>query len=460
LAPDSAPPPDEDDPTLPTDPVKRKLVLERRRRMALPIQLAIVGRPNVGKSTLVNQLLGEERVMAGPLPGLTRDVTAVDMTHKGRTVRLVDTAGMRRWGAWDLTTPLEGLAVGAAKKALAMANVVALVVDGSGGLEAGLRNERPDFSRKQREGETQPQQPPVPQREPTHPNAMRGRATRVADDHGREIGAGMTRQDLAIAEQVVDEGRALVVVVNKVDALLNKSPVVAHVRKQLDMMHQCQGTEVVPVSALRGLGMGGFFPAILRTYDRWNARVTTSDLNRWLGLVMRHHPPPAAVRIVKTKDGKSETQRVAYKLKYLTQINTRPPTFCLFVNRKGLPEAYQRYLVNALRDEFNMRGVPIRLTVKVPENPHLRSGGKGATNRRTSLTKHTRTSWGERVSKHANNGAQGSKRHDSKDDDRRKRADTRGRDARGGREDRKRTGRPAAVSASSGDKRTSSPIRR
>lgn len=324
-------------------PAAARLIAAREERAASGvIHLAVVGRPNAGKSTLVNFLLGEDRLLTGPTAGLTRDPVPVEISHSGRTIRLVDTAGMRRWGAWDLSTPLEGEAVGAAKKVIDRANVVVLVVDASGGAEAGLQDVTPAAAAAARaasaaaaaggEGRsggrgravrrgavaapsssssaTAPAMPPLPHSSLVPPT-------------------GLTRQDLAIAEQVLREGRGLVIVLNKIDAVTDARAALEMVRAQVDGMHHSKGVEVVPVSALRGGGMGGVLPAALRTFARWNRRVSTGMLNRWLALTMRHHPPPAAPAAAGAK-GKAGP----LKLKFLTQINARPPTFALFANRK------------------------------------------------------------------------------------------------------------------------------
>jgi GTPase len=355
--------------------------------------------------------------MAGPTPGLTRDAVTVELPPlpDGRLVRLVDTAGMRRWGSWDLTTPLEGAAVGLAKKALERAHVVALVVDGSAGAPAGLTHDRPVFQRPTPGGAAAAAAPT---------NRRQGRAADA--DAASVTGWGLTRQDLAIAEQVLDEGRGLVVVLNKTDAVADKAAVVAAVRRQLDGMHQGAGVEVVATSALRGGGVGGLLPAVLRTYDAWNVRVPTGKLNAWLRLTARHHPPPSVTLPGRTRPGRdgaptTSTRSVHLRMKYLTQTTARPPTFALFANRAtreccvqvtvpvwesvaaplplsvivclthlnsptprplpfslllllAVPENYSRFLVNALRREFGLGGVPLRLVVRSAANPYTAAG--------------------------------------------------------------------------------------
>lgn len=336
--------------SLPSDPSKRAAVLERLQRADGTVQLAIVGRPNVGKSTLVNQLAGTDRVLSGPTPGLTRDPVAVELRHGDRSIRLVDTAGMRRWGPWDLSTPLEGLAVGAARKALERANVVVLVVDGSGGSAAGLTHAPITFKQPQQPQQGQGQSGAKVEKlaklslaasgaSATASAVMAGEAKpRVSRLPGLWGGAvGMTNQDLTIAQQVLEEGRALVVALNKVDAAPDKAEAVKAVEGQLEAMQLGKGTPVVPLSALDGSGIAKLLPTVLRSYDRWNTRVGTGRLNAWLQLVLRHHPPPSVSRTVSWKrvggTGTAKVTSVPLRLKYATQVTTRPPTFTIFANR-------------------------------------------------------------------------------------------------------------------------------
>ena len=330
--------------SLPADAVKRRHVEERLARWADgPIALAVVGRPNAGKSTLVNALLGSERVLAGPTPGLTRDAVAVDLPlPDGRTCRLVDTAGMRRAGAGALTTQLEGAAVGLAKRALQRAHVVALVVDGSAGAPAGLTHERPSFGRRERgeEEEAGAAGRSIEGRERALESARAQSGGGGGGGGGGVTGWALTKQDMVIAEQVLEEGRALVVVINKVDALSARAGVIATAERQLEGMHQGAGVPVVAMSALRGGGVSRLMPAVLRAYDRWNQRISTGRLNTWLRLLARHHPPPATSIPGRTRPGQdgaptTATRVVPLRLKYLTQTTARPPTFALFSNRKN-----------------------------------------------------------------------------------------------------------------------------
>jgi ribosome-associated GTPase EngA len=381
------------------------------------IHLAVVGRPNVGKSTLVNQLLGHARCLVGPTPGLTRDaVEGVLPLPGGGALRLVDTAGMRRAGASDFTTPLEGLATGQAKRALALANVVALVADGSGGAAAGLSVAPMQFYRGVGAygGARSLLNAPA--------DAVAAAAERVAGAAGQApAGAlvprasraqrapglagrvfGLTRQDLAIAAQVISEGRGLVVVVNKCDAAGAgvAAGVARVVRAQLDRLPDAKGAAVVPVSALRGAGVGELLPAVRATYAAWCSRVPTGRLNAWLALVMRRSPPPSIARSVRRGAGAvgrrargaasgggggggggggasggdgdafAAAAPLPLRIKYITQVNSRPPTFAAFVNHAArFPETYKRFLVNSLREEFALWGVPVRLLLRTRENP-------------------------------------------------------------------------------------------
>jgi GTP-binding protein len=268
-----------------------------------PLQLAVVGRPNVGKSTLINRLLGDERVLTGPEAGTTRDAVATAWRWQGRAVRLIDTAGMRRRA--KVEEKLEKLSVGDALRAIRFAEAVVLVVDAVAGLE---------------------------------------------------------KQDLTIAELVEDEGRALVLAVNKWDLVENKSAASRLIRDRLERsLPQLSGVPVVALSARSGAGVAKLMPAVLACHAAWNKRIATPVLNRWLAHLQERHPPPLV-----------SGRRL--RLRYMTQVNTRPPTFALFASKPGdLPEAYRRYLVNLMREEFDLPGVPIRVMLRKGENPY---GGK------------------------------------------------------------------------------------
>jgi len=267
-----------------------------------PLQLAIVGRPNVGKSTLVNRLLGQERVLTGPEPGITRDAIAVDWDWQGRPIRLVDTAGMRRRPRVE--GRLEQLSVADTLRAVRFAGTVVLVLDALQPLE---------------------------------------------------------KQDLTIASLVADEGRALVLGLNKWDAVAPRKEALAQVRDRLERsLPQLHGITLVPVSALAGEGLDGLMEAVFAADEVWNRRVPTGALNRWLAAIQEHHPPPLA-------GGRR------LRLRYITQVNTRPPTFALFASKPGeLPDSYRRYLVNNLRGAFDLPGVPIRMMLRKGDNPYAR----------------------------------------------------------------------------------------
>ncbi len=264
------------------------------------LRLAIVGRPNVGKSTLLNRLIGDARVIVGPEPGLTRDSIAVRWDYEGRTVELADTAGLRRRAKVDAA--LEKLSAADAGRTLGRAAVALTVLDA-----------------------TEP----------------------------------VGRQDLAIAARAVEEGRAVVVVVNKADLSADRAACARAVRERLDTaLPQARGVDAILCSALTGAGTERIMPAVLAAFERWNRRIPTSPLNRWLADARTRHPPPRAA------GGQ-------VKVRYITQVKARPPTFALFVNRPaGLPESYRRYLVNGLREEFGFAGTPLRLMLRGGENPY------------------------------------------------------------------------------------------
>ncbi len=407
--------------------VKAAVAARLSRSASGVIHLAVVGRPNSGKSTLVNQLLGRARSLVGPQAGLTRDaVEGVLPLPGGGELRLVDTAGMRRAGALDFTTPLEGLAAGQARRAIALANVVALVADGSGGAAGGLSEEATDFGGAWRGaggggvrllGASADTVAAAAERAaggagaPPPPSAVprSSRATRAPGLAGRVF--GLTRQDLAIAAQVIEEGRGLVVVVNKVDAAgaAVAAGVARVVRGQLDRLPEAKGAAVVPVSALRGAGMAALLPAVRATYAAWCTRVSTGRLNAWLALVMRRSPPPSIARSVRRGAGAVGRARrtlrgaapgagggssgggggdgdafaaaapLPLRVKYITQVNARPPTFAAFVNHAArFPDTYKRFLVNSLREEFGLWGVPVRLLLRTRDNPYAPRRGAAA----------------------------------------------------------------------------------
>lgn len=266
-----------------------------------PLKLAIVGRPNVGKSTLVNRLLGEDRLLTGPEAGITRDAIEVPWTYKDREIHLVDTAGLRRKAR--VVEKLERMSTTDTMRAVRYAQVVMLVLDGEQMLE---------------------------------------------------------KQDLAIARTVLDQGRALIIAVNKWDAVTDKSAAGQRLRDRLDTsLAQVRGIPWIPVSALRGSNLDKLLDAVLNIYDIWNTRIPTSRLNRWLERMVEQHPPPL-----------SKGRRL--RLRYMTQVKARPPTFAAFVSQADeLPESYVRYLIGGLRDEFGLVGVPIRVNLRKRRNPYV-----------------------------------------------------------------------------------------
>jgi GTP-binding protein len=265
-----------------------------------PLLLAVIGRPNVGKSTLVNQLLGSDRMLTGPEAGITRDAIAIDWEFRGRKIRLFDTAGMRRRPR--VTEKLEQLAVDDAREAVRFAEVCVLVVD----------------------------------------------ATQLLE-----------KQDLTIAREIAEEGRAVVVAVNKWDLVADKREKLKDLRESLETgVAQLAGVAAVTLSAKTGSGIDKLMPAVLEAYDVWNRRIPTAQLNRWLEEAQSRNPPPLV-----------SGRRL--RLRYMTQANIRPPTFALFASKPGdLPDSYRRYLTNQLRESFDLPGVPIRMMLRKGKNPY------------------------------------------------------------------------------------------
>ena len=264
------------------------------------VRMAVVGRPNVGKSTLVNAILGEDRLLTGPEAGITRDAIEVEWRYRDRPLKLVDTAGLRRRAR--VMEKLEKLSVEDTRRAIQFAHVVVLVLDAQMMLE---------------------------------------------------------KQDLTIARMVIEEGRALVIAANKWDAVADREQALRDLRDRFEIsLPQVKGAPYITVSALRGRNLDKLFDAVFAVYDVWNTRISTARLNRWLSHKTEAHPPPLA-----------RGRRI--RLRYMTQIKARPPTFAAFVSLpEELPEAYTRYLVNGLREDFDLPGTPIRFITRKGKNPY------------------------------------------------------------------------------------------
>ncbi|TAH33070.1 MAG: ribosome biogenesis GTPase Der [Alphaproteobacteria bacterium] len=266
------------------------------------IKLAIVGKPNAGKSTLINQMVGEERLLTGPEAGITRDAIAVPFEWRGKKLELVDTAGLRKKA--KVVEKLEQMATSDTINAINMAEVVLLVLD---------------------------------------------------------VSQGITRQDLTIADLAANEGRAVAIVINKWDLVRDKGETINSVKAIVEKsLPQIADAPIIYISALQSKNLDKVFKAVFEVYDVWNKRISTSKLNNWLKKMVEAYPPP----MVKNK---------RLKLRYATQIKTRPPTFVLFCNGVyDMPDSYIRYITNKMRDEFDMPGTPIRIYLRQGENPYTK----------------------------------------------------------------------------------------
>ena len=265
-----------------------------------PLRVTIIGRPNAGKSTLVNRMIGQDRLLTGPEAGITRDTISVDWEWRGRPVKLFDTAGMRKRAR--IEEKLEKLSVSDSLRAIRFAEVVVVLLDAT-----------------------------IP----------------------------FEKQDLTLVDLTEREGRAVVIGLNKWDLVADKQGLLAELKEKAGyLLAQVRGVPIVPLSGLAGEGIDRLMQAVMQAYEVWNRRVSTARINRWLDGVLSAHPPPAVAG-----------RRI--KIRYMTQAKARPPTFALFGNQlENLPVSYTRYLVNNLRDSFELPGTPIRLYKRTGNNPY------------------------------------------------------------------------------------------
>ncbi|WP_297734893.1 ribosome biogenesis GTPase Der [uncultured Maricaulis sp.] len=287
-----------------------------------PLRIAVIGRPNAGKSTLINTLIGEERLITGPEAGITRDAISVDWVWDGRRVRLHDTAGLRRRG--KVADRLERMSAADTLRAVKFAEVVVLLMDAE------------------------------------HP---------------------LEKQDLHLADMAYKEGRAVAICVSKMDLVPHREAYLKEIRLEFErLLPQMTGAPLLPISALKKKGLDAIMPTLAKLHENWDAKVKTRDLNDWLHEMTERHPPPAV-----------NGRRI--KPRYITQTKGRPPTFVMMCSRASdLPESYKRYLVNGLRDAFDLPGVPIRLIVKAGKNPYVEGdrGGSGPGDKASKTAKPAR----------------------------------------------------------------------